>query len=153
MHFVNEAGSYQPGQLAAAEKAKLPPDAIQVVQQLLLWFPHETRLYWLLAELYAARGDLRAAATFFEMCSWGRQYANRKIMMNHREAVLTAMPKEAPPSETPLATGDGANPQPPGPEDSSSISMHFIWWYFAAIGIVVLVAIARGKYRRCRGIV
>src|SRR5207249_8586641 len=37
-------------------------EAIALVQQLLLWLPDDTRLYWLLGELYRADGDLKAAA-------------------------------------------------------------------------------------------
>src|SRR5439155_16809126 len=54
--FVNDAGRYEPGALAAAERAKLPADAVAVVQQLVLWAPWDTGLYWLLAELYVADG-------------------------------------------------------------------------------------------------
>jgi tetratricopeptide (TPR) repeat protein len=66
IQFVNDAGIYHPGQLAASEKAKLPEDAIPIVQQLLLWFPRDARLYWLMAELYAANGQFKNATTFFD---------------------------------------------------------------------------------------
>ena len=49
--FVNAAGAYDPGNLAPAERAKLPPDPIAIVQQLSLCSPDDSRLLWLLAEL------------------------------------------------------------------------------------------------------
>ena len=46
-----------------------PADAVAVVQQLLLWSPWDTALYWRLAELYAADGKLREAAVIFDQCA------------------------------------------------------------------------------------
>ena len=72
IRFVNDGGEYQPGVLAATERAKLPPDAIAVVQQLMLWFPSDTRIFWLLAELYAADGQFRPRAK-----SWTTPFPRR----------------------------------------------------------------------------
>jgi hypothetical protein len=150
VRFVNDAGVYQPGHLAAAEQAKLPADAIAIAQQLLLWFPGDTRLYWLLAELYAASNNLRAAATLFERCSWSRQYGNRKVMMEHRTAVQSAVPQDAPPEDAPL-TQPGTDPTQtpePRPPDQAPISMKTIWFYFGAIGLIVVFAFIRAMSRR-----
>lgn len=95
--WVNEAGRYEAGKLAAGERAKLPPDAVAVVQQLLLWSPDDTRLLWLLAELYAANGQLREADQVFDQCTWGRNFTNRKLLMDHRAVVrdlVAALPAE-----------------------------------------------------------
>jgi hypothetical protein len=95
--WVNELGHYEPGKLAAGERAKLPHDAIAVVQQLLLWSPDDTRLLWLLAELYAANGQLREADQVFDQCTWGRNFTNRKLLMDHRAIVrdlVAALPAE-----------------------------------------------------------
>jgi hypothetical protein len=153
VRFVNDVGVYQPGRLAAAEQAKLPADAIAIVQQLLLWFPGETRLYWLLAELYAASNNLRDAAILFERCSWSRQYGNRKVMMEHRTAVQSAVPKDALPEDAPL-TQPGTDPSQtpePQPPDQAPISMKTIWFYFGAIGLVVVFAFIRTMSRRSKG--
>jgi len=96
--WANDAGVYEPGKLAAAERAKLPPDAVAVVQQLLLWSPDDARLLWLLAELYAADGQLREADQVFDQCAWARSFTNRKILMDHRGKVrdlVAALPPEA----------------------------------------------------------
>ncbi|MCZ2343810.1 MAG: hypothetical protein LC104_18735 [Bacteroidales bacterium] len=106
VRFVNEAGVYEPGKLTAAERAKLPADAVAIVQQLLLWDPTDTALYWLLAELYAANGQLRQADTIFYQCAWSRQYGNRAELMAHRTAVqaaVTQLPPEADPTDLILA--------------------------------------------------
>ena len=91
--FVNDRGEYEPGVIAAAEKAKLPPDAIAVVQQMVLWFPGDTGLYWLLAELYAAEGQLDEARVILNECVDSRKYSGRRALMDHRGAVMAAVEK------------------------------------------------------------
>ena len=59
VRFANDGGIYQPGALATAERAKLPPDAIAIVQQLLLWYPTDSRLYWLLGETLCGHRTIR----------------------------------------------------------------------------------------------
>jgi tetratricopeptide (TPR) repeat protein len=152
VRFVNDGGSYQPGHLAVAEQAKLPPDAIAIVQQLLLWFPNEPRLYWLLAELYAAANNLRASATLFEKCAWSLQFGNRKVMMEHRAAVMSAVPKDAPPTDVALTQDPTASPPPePQPKSVPAINMTVIWFYFGIIGLIAVFAIVRAISRRSKG--
>jgi hypothetical protein len=130
VRFVNDAGEYQPGVIAASEKAKLPPDAIAVVQQLILWFPRDTRLYWLLAELYAAENDLDSAVAILDECAWGLGYGNRKLLMDHRTAVRAAI---------------DARPKPESP-----ISMRTILLYFGGVGVIVAFAVGRVILKRVR---
>ena len=133
VRWVNDAGEYEPGTLAAAERAKLPPDAIAVVQQLLLWFPSDTRLYWLLAELYAADGKLAEAQSILDEAAWSRQYGNRKKLMDHRTAVAAAVEARRPkPAEVP-------------------ISLRTVWVYFGAVGAVAVLALVRALTRRSGG--
>ena len=131
VRFVNDAGEYQPGTIAAAEKAKLPPDAVAVVQQLILWFPGDVRLYWLLAELYAAEDDLDAAIAIFDECTWSLKYGNRKFLMDHRAAVRAVLDERAKPPE-------------------QLVTVRRILLYFGAVGVVALFALGRVVYRRVR---
>lgn len=133
VRFVNDAGEYQPGNLASAERAKLPPDALAIVQQLLLWFPLDVRLYWLLGELYAANGDLDSAAVIFDECTWSGKYGNRQVLRDHRQAIRAAI--EARPKPKP--------PEPP-------ISMRTILIYFGVIGLIGVIALIRSLTRRSR---
>jgi hypothetical protein len=102
VRFVGPDGSYQAGTIANAEKAKLPANAVAVVQQLLLWMPEDTRLYWLLGELYNARGELEAADRVFEECV-GPRRAGTPGLREHRrlvkEALAARTPPPAPPAE------------------------------------------------------
>lgn len=49
--FVNDDGKFEPGRVASNQVAKLPPRALEIVEQLLLWLPEDLRLYWLLGEI------------------------------------------------------------------------------------------------------
>ena len=51
VRFVGPSGEYEPGLLAADQWTNLPADALTIVSQLVLWYPHDNRLYWLFAEL------------------------------------------------------------------------------------------------------
>lgn len=51
-----------------APAAKLPDDAVAVVQQLALWLPADARLLWQFGELCNAHGDVRAAAACLDGC-------------------------------------------------------------------------------------
>jgi hypothetical protein len=94
VQFVGDSGQYEAGTIAAAEKAKLPPDAIAIVQQLLLWDPSDNRLLWQLAELYNADGNLNAAKGLFDLCADARKYSHPQLM-DHRRIVLEALAARA----------------------------------------------------------
>ena len=94
--FVDESGGYTPGQLAAVERAKLPSDALAIVQQLLLWTPEDSRLFWLLGELYQADNQLIAAAKIFDECVDTRRFQNETLIAHrHRihEVILAQTPE------------------------------------------------------------
>jgi hypothetical protein len=126
VRFVNDAGAYEPGTLAAAERTKLPPDALAVTQQLLLLFPGDTRLYWLLAELYAADGKPDEALKILDECAWSRQYGNRRALMEHRAALGAVI---------------AARPVPVEP--SAPLSLRTVLVYFGVVALVGIVAMLR----------
>lgn len=142
VRFVNDAGVYEPGRLAATERAKLPSDALAVVQQLLLWMPGETRLYWLLAELYTAADELDTALTIFDECAWARQYGNRKVLMEHRAAVRAALQARPRPETLPAPEDVPPVPVP--------ITMRHVAIYFGVVILLALVPLVRSIYRRIR---
>ncbi len=101
VHFVGEQGNYEAGKLAPAEQAKLPADCLAITQQLLIWLPEDTRLYWLLGELYNAKGDTDAAGKIFEDCVWSRRFDAAELR-EHRKVVQAAPPKSEPVLSTDL---------------------------------------------------
>jgi hypothetical protein len=54
VRFSADAGRYAAGRIPATERDKLPGDAIEIVEQLLVWMPNDPQLYWLLGEVFNA---------------------------------------------------------------------------------------------------
>jgi hypothetical protein len=59
-------GAYAAGRLATEVYDRLPPNAYGIALQLVLWYPQDVRLYWLLAELLNASGNVIAASQIFD---------------------------------------------------------------------------------------
>ena len=137
LRFANDAGQYEPGILAKAEHEKLPPDALAIVQQLLLWFPTDTRLYWLLAELYAVEGKIDEAQKILDEIVWSKKYSNRKVLMDHRNAMAVAVEARQQ-AEAKAAV------------EAFPISLRAIGIYFAvvvAIGVIAVLRVLRKRRR------
>jgi tetratricopeptide (TPR) repeat protein len=96
LQFKAEDGTYQAGTLAETERKKLPAHALAIVQQFVLWFPDDTRLYWQLGELYNADKDVAAAATILHECIWTRRY-DVPLLQEHRKIVEAGVPKQSGP--------------------------------------------------------
>ena len=56
VRFASESGSFEVGRISKAEFEKLPKDreAIEAVEQLMIWMPYDRRLEWLLGEVFNA---------------------------------------------------------------------------------------------------
>jgi len=151
VNFVNNAGAYEPGVLADAEKAKLPggdfKEAIATVQQLVLWFPNDIRLYWLLGELYAAKGEFAAAKKIMDECVDSGHYSNRKVLMQHREAVAKLANAQLS-AEQPFAIHSPPPEQPEQPADAVPFSFRAIWIYFGAVAAIALFALVRSLTKK-----
>ncbi len=55
-------GAYEVGYVARDVREKLPSDAIGIALQFVLWYPQDSRLYWLLGELLNAYGHVQVAS-------------------------------------------------------------------------------------------
>jgi tetratricopeptide (TPR) repeat protein len=97
VRFVGETGRYEPGKLANQERAKLSADALAILQQLVLWLPDDTRLYWQLGEMYNANGDIGAAAKIFDDCVGNVRRLSAPDLRAHRLVVQEARPKASSP--------------------------------------------------------
>ncbi len=86
---AREDVEYGPGATSPKEAAELPGDALPIVQQLVLWAPHDDRLYWLLAELLNSRGDVKSAATVIDDLTYARGF-KPEMVMRHRRILLDA---------------------------------------------------------------
>lgn len=112
LRLVGPRGTYQAGELAESERGKLPPDAIAVVQQLLVWLPGDTRLYWLLAEVLNAQGKTADAAAILDECAWVRRYDSRTLR-EHRRVLREALARARPPAPPADVDAASAPSEPP----------------------------------------
>ena len=85
-----ENGAYQAGRLAQAVYDRTPSTAYNVTLQLVLWYPHDLRLYWLLGELLNAHGYVVEAASIVNELIQNGQGGNFKDLMNHRKVLEPA---------------------------------------------------------------
>ena len=100
VQYVGPSGRFEPGRLAEAQRKRLSPDAIALVQQLALWLPADGLLLWQLAELAGANGDFATAAAILDGCvtEFGLRAAD---LQKHRRAFRAAAEERA------RASGDG----------------------------------------------
>jgi tetratricopeptide (TPR) repeat protein len=100
VRFVGPSGEYEAGALAAEQWNLLPADALGIVKQLVLWFPFDDRLQWLLAELLNARGDVQPALTYLSAIE-KRVNLSREL---HRHRLVLLEPNQV--NAVMLAAGD-----------------------------------------------
>jgi hypothetical protein len=89
--FVGSDGkTYEAGALDQGMADLLPPDALQIVIQLVVWFPHDQGLCWLLAEVLNANGLVEPAA---EILDYLRDKGfNPPGLHEHRRVLMEAAP-------------------------------------------------------------
>ncbi len=98
--FVVAEDSFRPGPLEESERSSLPTDAVAAVQLLLLWMPHDARLYWQLGELYNALGQPNWTWAILNECVDPRRFQpeqlrrHRRILQEHFERLETAEKRE-----------------------------------------------------------
>jgi tetratricopeptide (TPR) repeat protein len=153
VRFVGEDGTYAAGKLASAERAKLPPDAIALVQQLLLWHPKDARLYWLLGELYNAEGEIDVAARLLDACTFNMGYSN-PVVIEHRRVLKSAADaaSAARAAEAEKARADMEADQARRDQAERDYQQRF-WWIIAvgvALGVLLLYYQFRELIRRVR---
>jgi hypothetical protein len=98
VRFAGPAGKYEPGQLTAEERKKLPLEAAALVQWLALTLPADGRLLWQMAELAATEGELTVAAAMMDGCvtEFGMRAADLRA---HRQAMRAAADERLRPAE------------------------------------------------------
>lgn len=97
VQYVGESGAYEAGKLAAKEQAKLPKDSLASLQQLVLWFPDDTRLLWQVGELLNAQGQVSEAYDILDDCVGAARRYDSKELKEHRRILQEARPAPPPP--------------------------------------------------------
>lgn len=106
IRYVGPDGKFEPGRLAAAQRKRLPEDAVALVQQLALWLPADGRLLWQLAELAGANGDAVTAAAILDGCvtEFGLRAAS---LREHRRQYRAAADQRAKQKQTDKTRHEG----------------------------------------------
>ena len=155
VRFVNDAGVYQPGgSPPSSRQAPIRRHPDRPATSPLV--PHREPVVLAAGQLYAAEGDFAASWKSFQSISWGRAYGNRKVFMDHRQAVeawlLTDQPRKISADEPLLAQAPATDSDPPPePAEKPPISMRTIWIYFGVVGVIGLFAFIPAMSRRVRG--
>jgi hypothetical protein len=102
IQFIGDRGQWEPGKIARAEKEKLPQNSIEIVEQLLIWMPHDRRLFWLLGELLNAQGDYTQTDRIFAWLAQNGETA--KELKDHRRTLLEYMQQRAKTNQGPENT-------------------------------------------------
>jgi tetratricopeptide (TPR) repeat protein len=90
VRFVGPSGQYEAGTLAPSQVDALPVERVPLVSQLLLWLPFDNRLYWLLAELLNAQGDIDGAVRIMDVLV--ATNFNTPELWAHRKVLRQALP-------------------------------------------------------------
>jgi hypothetical protein len=142
---------------SADEAKKLPPDAVAVLQQLLLWAPWDDRLLWTLAEVYYASGRVRDAHSAYRMLvlavetNEGRGYRGPRLL-GPRVARVAAEFAKLPPEDAALPADADAAPAPP-PEPKKPLVLDLVDPVAFCVGLAVLVGgVALMVYLQVRAI-
>lgn len=97
-HALGNEENYSANQIDPEIAKELPPDALPLVKQLLLWLPHDQRLLWLYAELLNAQGQADIAVkTLNQLVDTG---FSSNAVKAHRTVLIEAT-TPPPPEETP----------------------------------------------------
>jgi tetratricopeptide (TPR) repeat protein len=124
VRFVGPSGQYEPGKIAPAEAARLPSNSLEIVQQMLVWLPNDSRLYWLQGELLNARGDYEYAYEIFDDLVFRRNERFPELM-SHRRALFACLQEKGKQAKRkgnePVAKDKRQSPAP-GPTSVSSTS-------------------------------
>ncbi len=146
VRFVGDNGKYEAGKIAPAERDKLPPDALAIVQQLLIWLPDDVLLYWQLGEVLNASGDVSSAATVFDDCVWKRRLDAPELRL-HRQIVAEAAQVKSEESATALEGSDNSPAPASGPNwlpDRNKL------WTAGSIFAIIIAALAYFQIREFR---
>ncbi len=92
VQYIGKSGKYTPGQMAKAEREKLPENAYAVLNQLLYWMPTDDRLVWQFAELMNGVGEPstpegypREAYAIMDKLVFVKKVTGYKDLKDHRQ--------------------------------------------------------------------
>jgi tetratricopeptide (TPR) repeat protein len=91
--YVGPGGKFEAGKLARGGEDELPPDALNVLIQLMVWLPADDRLYWQLGDLINSLGDVPTAYSILDDLVFNRGHTDKQELQRQR-GVLNAAKTE-----------------------------------------------------------
>jgi tetratricopeptide (TPR) repeat protein len=155
LRFTGTGGTYTAGRLTSEEAKKLPEDVLGIVEQLLLWMPGDTRLYWQYGELLNAKGDTSQAAQVMDECLWNRRY-DAPLLRQHRQILREAVAAAAGPSGVALPTPEPSeHKNEPGHDGSGRDEVSATSWRIdrglvMAVGVLAAMVAGYLAYQQVR---
>jgi len=135
---------YTAGKLPSAKTGRLPADALAIVQQLLVWMPHDRRLTWLLGEIYNARGDVLSAKDAFKELSQSFSVSPYRpdLLKQHYQVLSDWQPPRTP----------STDPVPKTEDAETTAEPPLIHWRSLTVGFGAGIAFAFMAYWQVREI-
>jgi tetratricopeptide (TPR) repeat protein len=93
VRFTGRSG-YEAGEMLPDSLAEVPPDALRVAVQLVVWLPFDDRVYWLLGELLNAAGHVVEAAEVLDELVFQRRYDPSPEIRQHRLVLMEARKRQ-----------------------------------------------------------
>ncbi len=162
LRFEGPGQEYQVGSIQPVMWTRMPPDALVLVVQLLIWSPRDTDLLWLYGELLNANGQMGAAAEVLKTLV-DQGGVNSPELRSHRRLLVERVEKLAPiglatdlalgvvsesQNETPAVDSSAPASAPPAPAnwlpDWKTLGVGFLTGFFTA----TLVGLQVREWRR-----
>jgi len=111
VRFVGREGKYTAGEIDPRMMDRLPPDAIPIVEQLILWLPEGEAQgqTWLLAELFNAHAEIRPASEILNVLV-DKLGTSVPELTQHRRALMQAV-EALPPQKNETDKQEDTSPQ------------------------------------------
>lgn len=148
VQLVGRSGRYEAGELAPEQWDALPPDALPLVTQLVLWLPRDNRLYWLLGEMYNATGNVAAAEAILSDLVYRGAFGATKEIKAHRQVLREALARlpdtepVTPPVVQPAAKTDAPSSPAEKPLENSAPQSWTPDWRQVGVGFLAGVLVA-----------
>jgi tetratricopeptide (TPR) repeat protein len=101
LRFVGPDGTYTAGEWSMDVALRLPPNAMDIVLQFVVWMPHDDRLFWQFGEFLNALGEVKEAYEVLNELSFTRTGSAFPDLLKHRKVLAQALEvsKAFPPAE------------------------------------------------------
>lgn len=141
VRYVGPGGRYEAGTMDPEQMDRLPAERVPLVSQLVLWLPFDNRLYWQLAELLNAQGDVQGADAIMHDLAFSRSYSPPELRAHRRVVGEAAQHAPPPTAEVPPEQASAPGGQPPPPATPPATPSWMPQWQPFLVGLVTGVVV------------